>query len=39
MSGEAPLSQQEAIIVFDGICVLCNRWVRFLLKHDRRGRY
>jgi len=29
----------EAIIVFDGTCVLCNGWVRFLLKHDRRRRY
>lgn len=27
------------IIVFDGVCVLCNGWVRFLLRHDRRGRY
>lgn len=27
------------VIVFDGICVLCNGWVRFLLKHDRAGRY
>lgn len=27
------------IIVFDGICVLCNGWVRFLLRHDRRRRY
>jgi predicted DCC family thiol-disulfide oxidoreductase YuxK len=27
------------VIVFDGICVLCNGWVRFLLKHDRRHRY
>ncbi|MET0289202.1 MAG: thiol-disulfide oxidoreductase DCC family protein [Pseudoxanthomonas sp.] len=26
-------------IVFDGVCVLCNGWVRFLLRHDRRGRY
>ena len=24
--------------MFDGICVLCNGWVRFLLKRDR-GRY
>lgn len=23
------------IIVFDGVCVLCNGWVRFLLKRDR----
>jgi predicted DCC family thiol-disulfide oxidoreductase YuxK len=29
----------DAIIVFDGVCVLCNGWVRFLLRHDRNGRY
>ena len=28
-----------AVIVFDGVCVLCNGWVRFLLRHDRRGSY
>lgn len=28
-----------ATIVFDGVCLLCNGWVRFLLRHDRRGRY
>lgn len=28
-----------AVIVFDGVCVLCNGWVRFLLRHDRRCRY
>jgi predicted DCC family thiol-disulfide oxidoreductase YuxK len=28
-----------AIIVFDGVCGLCNRWVDFLLRHDRRRRY
>lgn len=25
------------IIVFDAQCLLCNGWVRFLLKHDRRA--
>lgn len=29
----------EAIIVFDGVCVLCNGWVRFLLKHDKQGKF
>jgi predicted DCC family thiol-disulfide oxidoreductase YuxK len=29
----------NATIVFDGVCVLCNGWVGFLLRHDRRGRY
>ncbi|MCD0247757.1 thiol-disulfide oxidoreductase DCC family protein [Xanthomonas melonis] len=28
-----------ATIVFDGVCLLCNGWVKFLLRHDRRGRY
>lgn len=27
------------VIVFDGVCVLCNGWVRFLLKRDRRAGY
>ncbi|MEO6296738.1 MAG: peptidoglycan editing factor PgeF [Dokdonella sp.] len=29
----------SAIIVVDGVCVLCNGWVRFLLRHDRARRY
>ncbi len=28
-----------AVIVFDGVCALCSRWVRFLLRFDRQGRY
>lgn len=32
-------SLEPAIIVFDGSCMLCGGWVRFLLRHDRRGRY
>ena len=26
------------VVVFDGVCRLCSRWVRFLLAHDREGR-
>ena len=26
------------VVVFDGHCVLCSRFARFLLRHDRRGR-
>jgi len=33
------LQRARAVIVFDGVCVLCNGWVRFLLRRDRRGRY
>ncbi|MFN2444857.1 MAG: thiol-disulfide oxidoreductase DCC family protein [Vicinamibacterales bacterium] len=25
------------LIVFDGVCGLCNGWVDFLLRHDRAG--
>jgi len=25
------------IVVFDAQCLLCSRWVKFLLKHDRRA--
>ena len=28
-----------AIIVFDGVCALCNGWVDFLLARDRRRHY
>lgn len=34
-----PAASLHAVIVFDGVCVLCNGWVRFLLRHDRRQRY
>ena len=27
------------VIVFDGVCLLCSRWVRFLLTHDEQARY
>ena len=32
-------SAAEPVIVFDGVCALCSRWVRFLLRFDTRGRY
>ena len=27
------------VIVFDGVCVLCNRWVAFVLAHDRQQEF
>lgn len=27
------------IVVFDAQCLLCNGWVQFLLKHDRRHQF
>lgn len=34
-----PVADGEAIVVFDGVCVLCSGWVDFLLRHDRRGQF
>lgn len=28
-----------SIVVFDGVCVFCSGWVRFLLKRDRAARF
>ena len=27
------------ILVFDGVCVLCSAWVRFVLRNDTRAQY
>jgi len=27
------------LILFDGVCVFCSRWVRFVLKRDREARF
>ncbi|MBD8525987.1 thiol-disulfide oxidoreductase DCC family protein [Pseudomarimonas arenosa] len=29
----------QAIIVFDGVCHLCNAWVQFLLRFDRAEQF
>ena len=31
-------SEANPIILYDGVCGLCNRLVQFLLKRDKRGR-
>ena len=39
-AGSNPLeSTARPVIVFDGVCVLCNGWVHFLLRRDHRARY
>ena len=32
------MNDSSPIILYDGVCGLCNRLVQFLLKHDRHGR-
>lgn len=29
----------DKVLVFDGVCVLCSRWVGFVLRWDRRRQY
>ena len=29
----------HSVVVFDGMCVLCSANARFILRHDRRGRF
>lgn len=33
------MAEETAVIVFDGVCLLCSRWVDFVLRHDRAGRF
>ncbi len=33
------MSSTTSIVVFDGVCHLCNGWVYFLLKHDKEKRF
>jgi predicted DCC family thiol-disulfide oxidoreductase YuxK len=32
------MSESSPIILYDGVCGLCNRLVQFLLKHDQQAR-
>jgi len=32
-------ADDRPIIVFDGDCALCSRWVQFALRHDKAGKY
>ncbi len=29
----------DGLILFDGVCVFCSRWVRFVLRHDTARRF
>ena len=29
----------QKVILFDGICNLCNRYVQFVIKHDKKNMY
>jgi predicted DCC family thiol-disulfide oxidoreductase YuxK len=31
--------EPDGLILFDGVCVFCSSWIRFVLRHDRDGRF
>jgi len=33
------LQQHENLILFDGVCKLCNAWSNFIIQHDRQRRF
>lgn len=32
------LKAGETVVLFDGVCKLCNGWAKFIIRHDRRQR-
>ena len=33
------LAEGERVVLFDGVCKLCNGWARFLIRHDRQRQF
>lgn len=31
--------ESDGLILFDGVCVFCSRWVRFVIDHDPQARF
>jgi predicted DCC family thiol-disulfide oxidoreductase YuxK len=34
-----PPADEHPVILYDGLCVLCSRVVRFVIRHDRAARF
>jgi predicted DCC family thiol-disulfide oxidoreductase YuxK len=39
MKARSPIWPDDGIILYDGICVLCSAWVRFVVKRDVARRF
>lgn len=35
----AAIIQQHDIILFDAVCVICNGWAKFLIRHDPQAKF
>jgi predicted DCC family thiol-disulfide oxidoreductase YuxK len=38
-SSRPALDEPDGLILFDGVCVFCSRWVRFVINHDKDRRF
>jgi len=38
-SSQPAPDEPDGLILFDGVCVFCSRWVRFVIDHDPGGRF
>jgi predicted DCC family thiol-disulfide oxidoreductase YuxK len=38
-SPQSAPDEPDGLILFDGVCVFCSRWVRFVIDHDPQGRF
>jgi predicted DCC family thiol-disulfide oxidoreductase YuxK len=34
-----PGESKQAIVLFDGVCNYCNRWVNFIIRHDKKDHF
>ena len=39
MTAPAPVWPDDGVILFDGVCVFCSRWVRFIVARDQAARF
>jgi predicted DCC family thiol-disulfide oxidoreductase YuxK len=39
MTGAAKVWPDDDVILFDGVCVFCSRWVRFVIARDSAARF
>ena len=39
MNNAPHIANGEQVIIFDGVCKLCNAWSRFIIKHDKHHRF
>lgn len=34
-----PLQEKHPVLLFDGVCILCNNAVKFIIRHDKKNQF